>query len=186
MRYFVIGDDGQKYGPADVPTLQAWVNEGRLLPTQQVEAEDSGIRSAARAVNGLVFPVESTGPAGPGPGIPQGSPYGSPQSSYQNSYARGNQTTYGDDGKQDVTIAWVFLVISFFTCCMFLQIPAIIFANKAVDKGNPGGPTVRTACFVVLGLQVLILIIRGIMVYSLIKNGGGGFPPKQPAVFPSG
>ena len=186
MRYFVIGDDGQKYGPADVPTLQAWINEGRLLPIQQIEEEDSGIRSAARAVNGLVFPVESGPVSGPGPSIPQGSPYGGPQSSYQNSYARGNQANLGDDGKQDVTLAWVFLVISFFTCCMFLQIPAIIFANKAVDKGNPGGPTVRTICFVVLGLQVVILIIRMIMVFALIKNGGGGFPPKQPVPFPNG
>ena len=30
MRYFVIGDDGLKYGPAEVATLNGWIAEGRL------------------------------------------------------------------------------------------------------------------------------------------------------------
>ena len=182
MRYFVIGDDGQKYGPADVPTLQAWVNEGRLLPTQQVEAEDSGIRSAARAVNGLVFPLEATGPTGPGPGIPQGSPYSGPQSSYQNSYSRPNAS--GDDGQQDVTLAWVFGVLGLLLCCFF-DIPALIFANRGYEKGHGGANAVRIFCFVVLGLQVVGFIAYMLLVFVFVKNGGG-MPPRQPMGFRPG
>ncbi|QDV90066.1 TM2 domain protein [Phycisphaerae bacterium RAS2] len=30
--YFVIGNDGQRYGPADVDSLVLWAREGRLIP----------------------------------------------------------------------------------------------------------------------------------------------------------
>lgn len=30
--YFVIGNDGQRYGPADVDSLVQWAREGRLIP----------------------------------------------------------------------------------------------------------------------------------------------------------
>lgn len=47
MRYFVLGDNGQKYGPADVPTLEAWATEGRLLAATQLEDETTGERKSA-------------------------------------------------------------------------------------------------------------------------------------------
>jgi len=55
MRYFVIGDDGQKYGPADVATLNSWITEGRLLATTLLENEATGERVAAQALPGLAF-----------------------------------------------------------------------------------------------------------------------------------
>jgi hypothetical protein len=55
MRYFVIGDDGQKYGPADVATLNSWITEGRLLATTLLENEATGERVAAQATPGLAF-----------------------------------------------------------------------------------------------------------------------------------
>ena len=179
MRYFVIGDDGQKYGPADLQTLQTWIGEGRLLPIQQLEEEVSGIRSAARAVNGLVFPMESAPPSGQGGPVPQGSPYGGTQASYQNSYARPSSS--GDDGQQDVTLAWVFGVLGLLACCL-LDIPALIFANRAYEKGHPGANAVRIFCFVVLGLQVVGFIGYLLLVFVFVKNGGG-MPPRQQMPF---
>jgi hypothetical protein len=91
MRYFVIGDDGQKYGPADVPTLNQWITDGRLLATTIVENEATGERMSAQAVPGLNFPIaappQSSGPVGnygaPSPmGTPAPTGYVPPASAY--------------------------------------------------------------------------------------------------------
>jgi len=55
MGYYVLGDQGQKYGPADVQTLNQWISEGRLLAHSQLEDEESGARMAASVVSGLSF-----------------------------------------------------------------------------------------------------------------------------------
>ena len=39
MQYFVIGPDGQKFGPADINTLTQWAAEGRLTPATMLEDE---------------------------------------------------------------------------------------------------------------------------------------------------
>src|SRR5258708_3664261 len=57
MGYYVIGDQGQKYGPAEVATLNQWVAERRLLPQTMLEDELSGGQIVASAVTGLNFPV---------------------------------------------------------------------------------------------------------------------------------
>ena len=56
MRYFVIGPAGEKYGPADVPLLNQWVREGRLLPGTFLEAEGNPARFPASALSGLHCP----------------------------------------------------------------------------------------------------------------------------------
>jgi hypothetical protein len=83
MRYFVLGEQGQKYGPADLDTLNSWIAEGRLLPTTMLEDEASGVRSAASAVSGLRFPVvppPAAVPSGPvyNPAATGGVPYSPP------------------------------------------------------------------------------------------------------------
>ena len=30
MDYFVLGNNGEKYGPADIVTLNVWISEGRI------------------------------------------------------------------------------------------------------------------------------------------------------------
>lgn len=63
MRYFVIGPNGQKYGPADVPTLNQWSVEGRLFPQTMLEAEGSGAQVFASSVAGIQFPVGTPPPS---------------------------------------------------------------------------------------------------------------------------
>lgn len=79
MRYFVIGDAGQKYGPSDIAGLNQWITEGRLLPTTMLEDEASGMRSAASAVPGLRFapmpPPNATPPPTAIPAHAQGPSY---------------------------------------------------------------------------------------------------------------
>lgn len=108
MRYFVIAPDGQKYGPADVPTLNQWIREGRLNPQMMLEGED-GSRMVATSVAGLMFPgapepvvqpnpyAQPPGPAAnPYQQPPTGNPYGAAPTAnpYDGYYNRGS--AYGN------------------------------------------------------------------------------------------
>lgn len=55
MRYFVIGEDGELYGPADIATLNEWIAQGRLAPTTMIQEEFGGARFAASLLAGLSF-----------------------------------------------------------------------------------------------------------------------------------
>lgn len=78
MQYYVIAPDGQRYGPADISTLNTWIAEGRLLPETQLQDAATGAVMAASTVPGLQFPMApgaapqapmATPPAGPAPGF---------------------------------------------------------------------------------------------------------------------
>jgi len=56
LEYYVLGADGNKYGPADVPTLNKWAQEGRVLPTTLLEDFQTGQKVQASAVMGMQFP----------------------------------------------------------------------------------------------------------------------------------
>jgi hypothetical protein len=45
LGYYVIAQDGNRYGPADIPTLQQWVREGRIAPNTTLEDEVTGTHS---------------------------------------------------------------------------------------------------------------------------------------------
>lgn len=97
MQYYVIAPDGQKYGPADVPTLNAWIAEGRLLPDTQLQDVATNAVMAASMVPGLAFPTSQpaapyaapttpSAPATPGfeaPAAPVDPGAGQPQQPYQ-------------------------------------------------------------------------------------------------------
>lgn len=55
MQYYVIGADGNEYGPADIATLNIWITESRILPTTQLRDAASGQVMAASQVQGINF-----------------------------------------------------------------------------------------------------------------------------------
>jgi len=57
MEYFVIGPDGQEYGPANVQALQDWARQNRILPTTILKDALSGNRVAAASVPGIFPPA---------------------------------------------------------------------------------------------------------------------------------
>ncbi len=62
MEFYVVGDNGDKYGPADLATLNQWIADGRLLPNSKVERSADGIQGLASQVPGLNFgPVSAPG-----------------------------------------------------------------------------------------------------------------------------
>jgi hypothetical protein len=72
VQYFVLWPDGQKFGPADVPTLQQWINEGRLTADSQLESVIDGSRCKVSDVPGLsvgapAAPATPVSPVNPDP-----------------------------------------------------------------------------------------------------------------------
>ena len=88
IKYFVIAADGQKYGPADVPTLNTWIAEGRLQPTTMLQEANSSVQVEAHGVPALKFtarPANAPPPSAPAippassPAVPNlGNPYDTP------------------------------------------------------------------------------------------------------------
>jgi hypothetical protein len=83
VSYFVLGEGGQKYGPADLATLNQWIGEGRLLPNTMLEDASSGVRSTAGAISGLNFAATApaTGYAPPSQVRPVAPTYSAPTAS---------------------------------------------------------------------------------------------------------
>ena len=52
-RFFVVGQDGTRYGPADVTTLNVWAAEGRVSSASLLEEEGTGRQVPASRVPGL-------------------------------------------------------------------------------------------------------------------------------------
>ena len=161
MRYYVVTDDGQKYGPADIPTLNQWIAESRLLPTQMLEEEASGARFAAQTVTGLNFPVPVTptyapgGEGGPGAGSPTYSGYHR-GSGYQRP---------SEDGSRDMTPAWVLFGVGLLPCPCFpypsiaLAAVGVYFANRARQRGH-------SQAAIALGLNIALLLVA--IVWSVV------------------
>jgi hypothetical protein len=171
VRYFVLADDGQKYGPADVSTLNSWISDNRLLPHQMLEEEASGARIAASAVPGLNFPATVSAPtAGPAGAATGGPGY--------SGYYRGPDGAAGggEDSSKDITIAWILFGVGIIGCCLstyggFLVPGAgVYFANRARQKGHPQGGLVFG---LTIGLTVIsvIIFILGMVGLALMKSG---------------
>ncbi len=52
MKYYVVDPSGQKYGPADIATLQTWAREGRVTGHTVLEVQGTGQRTSAAEVLG--------------------------------------------------------------------------------------------------------------------------------------
>ena len=134
MRYFVIGSTGELYGPADIPTLNQWITEGRLLPTSMVQEELGGARFAASLLEGLVFPGHY-----PRPGM-----VGSQQL---------------DDGSAEMKNAWTYGIIGFFCFGIILGPIGLAYAIKAKQKNHPQAIGAIALCAIVTILAVIGMIM---------------------------
>jgi hypothetical protein len=141
MRYYVLDANGNRYGPADVPTLNAWVQEGRVSSAMLLEEEGSGIKVQASSVPGLVFQAAP-------PFAPPGQPYAG--------YTRPGQVASGGSG--DITAAYVLGIIGF--CCGPLSAIGLFFANRARKNEVPGALAPYILCIVSFSLWILWIVLR--------------------------
>jgi hypothetical protein len=59
MKFYVIWSDGRKFGPADIPTLIQWAQEGRLNRETMVENAETGQQGRARDIQGMTWPTNA-------------------------------------------------------------------------------------------------------------------------------
>jgi hypothetical protein len=121
MRYFVISPDGQRFGPADLDTLNQWSREGRIGPPTLLQAETGGATFAASLLDGLSFPAAAIPP------------------SFANYQRTSGLTT--DDGSKDLRQAWIAGILSpilSFMCIFGLAATLFGFGAglKAKQKGQ--------------------------------------------------
>src|SRR6185436_3613657 len=112
VRYFVIAPDGSKYGPADIPTLRAWMIEGRLTATTMLEQEGTGQR--VQAQNVVKFG--------------EAQPFVQQPMNYQR---RPEFTPTGDDGSRDIMLSYICSAMTILCCCFF-NFVAFRYANRAI------------------------------------------------------
>jgi hypothetical protein len=146
LRYFVIAPDGNKYGPADVATLQTWLAEGRLSLDTWLEAEGTGGRVQARAV---LQPIGAQPGTYPPPGFSQPPGPGSP-------YPRSDTTQVGGNGNTQLVIGWVCAVLSLFCCPLGFGIAAIILGVVAKGKGHPKAQ-ILVVCAVIMMILGMVI-----------------------------
>lgn len=136
MNYFVIAQDGQKYGPADVPTLNQWVRDARIIPSTMLEDATTGQRVQADQLPGLTF--------GPTPQANYSQP-NNPYAQYPRGGGYGPVTPRIDDGSKEFQLSWIFSLVGFFTgpcLCggsLAFSIVAIVLGVQANKKGHQKG-----------------------------------------------
>ncbi len=150
LLYFVIGPDGSKYGPADIPTLQSWVAQGRITPDTILEEQASRQRVAARLVAGLSF---GEIPAGLAPVKALRSP--------KTEYTKGF-----DDGSQDVIWSYICSALSIICCGLFV-IGGFVYASRAISKGNERGRGARVFAIIMTIIWIVTTIIEIIFIGQL-------------------
>ena len=154
MQYFVISPTGQKYGPADVQTLNTWAQEGRIASTSMFEDAASGQIIPADQVPGLLI-------------VPATPNYQNPHAQYP----RGPLVSGFDNGENDLRTAWtlaIFGIISSFVmglCCSFFSILnvfsilGIVYSSNAKKKGNPNTQNALICSIVGLVIGPMITLI---------------------------
>lgn len=154
--YYVVAPDGQKYGPADVPTLNSWIADQRLFPESDLEDARNGTRMKAHQLAGLVFPSAPPAPTYTPPGGGYSAPTYNPGGyTPPAAYPRGMVGSY----ETNLRNAWIYSVLSLFCCVIVFAPLAFIEANKAEQAGAPStiGPKIVAGIGIVLAVVSLIV-----------------------------
>ena len=194
MKFFVLSTGGQKFGPADIPTLNKWIIEKRITLETDLENADTKQVVKAGTVAGLVF-----GPATvPGPGasiikdpVPTGrptlmdSPGGSPQNPYQgqpqnpyqnppqpgSAYPRQGISSLDDGSPAMIKNAWILIVLGFLCVPLILYPFAIYQANRAKRMNNPNAQAPLIIAWILLSLTVIPLLFLLVMFFVGMYQG---------------
>jgi hypothetical protein len=173
VKYYVQWPNGQRFGPADLPTLQQWAAENRIDRNTILISESTGMTLTAAEAMPMVFP--------PTPGAPFASP---PSQAHPGSFTSGvtppvfNQQGYyrphgamgvRGAGDGEVVGAWVLAALACPCFCagpigLVMNLVGIALAQSASRRGNRNGQAAMIA-------NALELVINGILTFVL---GGAG------------
>lgn len=188
MKYYVVWPDGQKFGPADLETLNQWAAEGRIKPDTQLENADTGAQMPAASLEGLNLAQEPETPAGTGTSEPSqpttgagttqgesswspvqeqqpsqptsGAGYTPAGGSYQNppTPQYGSGAAGGEAGKTEAIWAFVLSGLGLICCGIIAAIPAVVLAYNSKNKGSDLGNVAVIVAWIVLALNIIGLI----------------------------
>lgn len=184
--YWVLGEGGAKYGPADVATLKQWATENRLTPTSMLEDATTGVQMQASQVPDIFPPAAPpTGPSaagspyqspgGPPPGgnpYQQQNPYSTPNASYPRPDYSGS-----DKAPTIAIVGWILAAVSLLCCPICLGPAAIYCGYKADQEGYKHGKLLMICAAVAIVLGALIGIGLSAATGGLQPNSGPGLPP---------
>lgn len=188
MRYYVLDAQGNQYGPADVPTLNQWVRDGRILPATQILVETTGKVIPAQMVPGLnldLAPGLGLNPAGPSrsdPSVPLGFPgaqQSGPYANYRQSSGAFGGVGDAMPGAAEFNRSLTFTGASLLCCLTIapigvpLAIAGIYFARKAQMMGHPG-PQVAMISGVISLILCCINTLTTIASIGMLQGLRGG------------
>jgi len=145
MGYYVIAPDGNRYGPADISTLQQWVREGRIVANTTLEDELTGTKIRASLLPELshLFPSTGAPPIDGASAPPRGAMVGGGPSSR-------------------ATTALVLGILGV-VCCQLLSIPALVIGKSEMNDVDRGLAPVEGRGFAqagyILGLVGVIFLV---------------------------
>jgi hypothetical protein len=145
MSYIVHHENGQKFGPVDLPTLNAWIIEGRVGPDTMIEDTETGITVPAKAINGIELKTDGSAPT-----VEGSAPY----------YRGGGYPSQPNSGQGELIAAWVLGAVTIVSCCPVLPAIGLYFANKAKQLGGSTADAAR-----IFNIIMLVLSILGILLY---------------------
>ena len=162
MNYFVVDQNsGQKYGPADVTTLNQWIVEGRVTPSTMLEDATTGQQMLASTVPGLSLGTPpSSAPQqtfSPPPTAPVANPY--PRQFEQ---APGLPASGQESGL--ITASYILSVIGLCFCPIAFSGGAIACAVVAKNRGDQRGQTAM-----IVGIASLVI---GMAVGAMLAASG--------------
>lgn len=152
-RYFVVGPDGQQYGPADAATLNQWVTEGRIDSNTTLVEEATGVSRRAGEVLNLGYSYAPPAPQAP-PTYGQ-TPFQTPPN-YGQPPAYSPQMAGGKDPDGLIKQAWIFGTLGLFCCPILFTTLAIMRSQEAKRYGHPQAQTVFIYSIVMGVLGILV------------------------------
>ncbi len=172
VQYYII-DGANRYGPADLNTLNQWAAEGRLRADMMFEEMPTGRRLRATEIPGLNIPGAAQmgqpgmgqpqpGPFAPGPMQQQGGQYGQqwqqpPGSSY---YRAPTMMGAPDPQAKSVATTGVILgIVSLFCGCLPAGIAAIVMGINAQNMATNGDPRAMEVATKARGWGIASLVI---------------------------
>ena len=133
-RFFVLWPDGQKFGPADLQTLQRWAVENRVGPATLLEDAQTGHHIRA----------------GDHPALQQFLPIGAHLSSGQQ-FRASNPSA----GVAEVRLAWALGLFSIFCCGLLASVAGLIVSAMALSKKQPTAVGALILNIVALAINLL-------------------------------
>jgi hypothetical protein len=150
MRYYVVGEDGNRYGPADEALLEAWAREGRITPHSYLDPENGAPRVLASTMANLQFPPVRT----PYAGVSQPASSPSLYAAYAPTYAQPNWNS------SEVRASWLlgFVALGTELLCgigLIFAVLALVCAGVGLVRGRKAGGAL-TLALVVIGLHLFL------------------------------